>query len=404
VDRLVRLLDAPELTQRDDAERKLLALGPSVLPLLPAINDQTPPEVATRVGRLRQQLLRAQAIAATQPSLVTLRGENLALAEVLAELARQTGNPITDHRAAFGQEQLDRRLKVDFDKTPYWKALDEVLDQAGLTLYGFSGRRGAFVVNRPPGAPKRAERACYAGAFRLEPLRFEAQRDLRNPESGSMRFVMEVSWEPRLQPIAILQPLGETTAVGNTGESILPASPRAEPETLVREGFSTTELEIPFSLPGRSTEKISVLKGKLVAMVPGPPADFRFSPLPLAAGNARPKPVEQRQGGTSVTLVEVRENDEVWEASLRLRFEAPATALESHRSWILDNEVFLEGPDGQRISPGGLEQTLHTKEEIGLKYLFALPEGPKDLTLVYRTPLVVVELPVEYEFRDLRLP
>ena len=68
VELLVRQLDAPELTQRDDAERKLLALGPAALPRLPAINDQTPPEVAKRVGRLRQQLLRAQAIAATQVS------------------------------------------------------------------------------------------------------------------------------------------------------------------------------------------------------------------------------------------------------------------------------------------------------------------------------------------------
>ncbi len=401
---LVRQLDARQLTERDEAERKLQALGPAVLPLLPSTDERTPAEVALRVNRLRQQLLRSQAIAATRPSLVTLRGEKLPLSRVLAEISKQTGNPITDHRAAFGQRQDVRRLNVEFDKTPYWRALDNVLDQAGLTLYGFAGERGAFVVNRAPGAGKRGGKACYAGMFRLDPLRFEAHRDLRNEKLGALRLVMEVSWEPRLQPFAILQPLGDVSAVGDSGEAILPLSQRAEPETLIREGFSTTELEIPFELPGRGNKKISVLKGKLVALVPGPLADFRFDALPLAAAGARPKAVEQRQGGTIVTLDQVRKNNDVWEASLRVRFEAPTTALESHRGWILDNQAVFEDASGNRIEAGGLEQTLHTKDEIGINYLFDLPDGPQDLSFVYRTPLVILELPVEYEFRDLSLP
>lgn len=401
---LVRQLDARQLSERDEAERKLQALGPVALPYLPSINDRTPAEVAQRVNRLRQQMLRSQAIAATRASLVTLRGDKMPLAEALAEIAKQTGNPITDHRATFGQQQDARRVSVEFDKTPYWRALDNVLDQAGLTLYGFAGERGAFVVKGASGAGQRSAKACYAGMFRLDPLRFEAQRDLRNEKLGALRLVMEVSWEPRLQPFAILQPLADVSAVGDAGQAIVPLSQRAQPETLIREGFSTTELEIPFELPGRGTEKISVLKGKLVALVPGPLTDFRFDTLPLAAAGARPKAIEQRQGGTIVTLDEVRKNNDVWEARLRVRFEAPSTALESHRGWILENQAAFEDADGNRIEPGGLEQTLHTKDEIGINYLFDLPDGPQHVSFVYRTPLVVLELPVEYEFRDLDLP
>ncbi|MEX2317110.1 MAG: hypothetical protein WD669_08160, partial [Pirellulales bacterium] len=234
--------------------------------------------------------------------------------------------------------------------------------------------------------------------------RFEAQRDLGNEELGGLRLVMEVSWEPRLQPFAILQPLAFVSAVGDSRESIVPASRQAEPETLIRQGFSTTQLEIPFVLPKRGTEKIDVLKGKLLALVPGPLVDFRFDALPLSRGNGRAKAVEQRQGGTLVTLDEVHKNNDAWAVNLRVRVEAPTRALESHRGWILQNQAFFQDSQGHRIQPGGLEQTMHTKDEIGINYLFDLPDGPQDLSFVYRTPLVVLELPVEYEFRSLRLP
>ena len=105
-----------------------------------------------------------------------------------------------------------------------------------------------------------------------------------------------------------------------------------------------------------------------------------------------------------MTLDEVRKNNDAWTVNLRVRVEVPTRALESHRGWILENQAFFQDSKGNRIQPGGLEQTMHTKDEIGINYLFDLPRGPQDLTFVYRTPLAVFELPVEYEFRDLRLP
>ncbi len=404
VNRLIHQLDAPQLTERDAAERQLHALGPDVLPLLPAIDNRTSPEVTKRLSRLRQNLMRIQARSAAEPTLVTLHGEDLSLADVLAAISKQTGNPIEDHRAAFGQEAKPIHVTVDFDKTPYWKALDQVLDQAGLTLYGFGGKRGALVINRPPGAAPRAANACYAGMFRLEPVRFEAQRDLQNEKLGGLRLFVDVSWEPRLQPFSILQPLAEVSATGNHGEKIAAANPGANVETLIREGLSTAELELPFELPQRSTDTVQVLQGKLVALVPGPFEDFRFDELPLAQGAARAKPLELRKAGTTVTLEAVLPNNDVWEARLRLRFEAPPTALESHRGWVFDNQAFFEDAQGQQIEPGGLEQTLHSQDELGINYLFDLPHGPQGMTFVYRTPLVVLQWPVDYEFHDLRLP
>lgn len=404
VERLVRQLDSTLLGQRDAAERQLLELGAGVLPVLPAIDQRTSAEVATRLARVQQKLLRAQALAAAEPTLVTLKGDDLPLSEVLATIAKQTSNPIVDHRPAFGEEQRESRVNADFNKTPFWRAIDSVLDQSDLTLYGFSGQRGAFVVGRPPGASPRAAQAYYAGMFRFESLKFVAVRDLRNPSMESLKFFMEVSWEPRLQPFAILQPLAEVRAMSSGGEPIAVAGAEAEPEALVREGISTVELEIPLTMPKRAVKTISRLGGKILVFMPGPFEDFRFSELPLAAKNVRASRVEQRKAGALVIVDHVRKNNEAWEVALRVKFEGPSAALESHRSWILENQAFFEQADGTRIEPAGMEQTLQNKEEMGINYFFDLKDGPKNLTFVYRTPIMVLELPVAYEFRDLPLP
>ncbi len=207
-----------------------------------------------------------------------------------------------------------------------------------------------------------------------------------------------------MQPFSILQPLADVTATADSGELLATAGRHAQLETLVREGISTAELEIPFELPQRSAKSVKLLKGKLVALVPGVMEDFRFDELPLAAGGARPKAIAQRKAGTTVTVDSVRTNNDIWEVNLRIRFDAPSTALESHRSWVFNNQAYFTDAAGTRLDFGGLEQTLHTNEELGFKYLFDLPNGPAKLTFVYRSPLMVLEMPVEYEFHDLPLP
>lgn len=338
------------------------------------------------------------------PAVVTLTGTDLPLSSVLAEISKQTGNRVVDHRAAFGQLADERPVTVDFDKMPFWPALDTVLDQADLTLFGLAGERGAFVVNRLPEAQIRAAGTSYSGAFRLQVVRIESIRDLRDRAASSIRLIMELSWESRLQPFSILQRLDELSAIGSTGEPMSLVGTQPIRETLVRQDFSSVEFDVVLKLPPRSTDSIKRLKGKLVALVPGPLEEFRLSELPVIEAGQRPKVVSQRREGTTLTLEGVRKNSDVWEASLQLQFDEASDVIESHRSWLLENKALFEDAKGQQIASGGLEQTLRTKQAIGLKYYFDLPDGPKNLTFVYRTPLEVLELPVTFEFADLLLP
>ncbi len=298
---LVRQLDDRELAARNEAERKLLELGAEALPLLPEIGDDTPAEIALRVARVQQKLLEARVAAAAEPTRISLRGENMPLEKVFAEFEKQTGNKIVDYRENFGQGKTDVNVAVDFDNMPFWQALDQVLDQAELTLYPYSGQNGAFVVNRASDAGSRVERAFYSGIFRLEPMRFEALRDLRDTNMQSLRLYVEVTWEPRLQPFAILQDLAQVSAQSDQGP-IPVGNQRAMPEATIRTGMSTAELEIPLQLPQRSATKITTLRGKLLALVPGPAEDFRFPSPPVAERGTPAKRIEQRKAGATVTI------------------------------------------------------------------------------------------------------
>jgi hypothetical protein len=403
VTQLVRQLEARELAQRNGAERDLTQLGVKILPLLPRIDERTPAEVAQRVARVQQKLLLEQAKADAEPTQLTLKATDVPLSEVLATIAKQTGNSISDHRAAFGQRQTDPHVTVDFDKTQFWPALDRVLDQAELTLYPFTGRRGAFVIARAADAGSRSSRASYSGVFRLSPVRFEAVRDLRSQHEQALKFFFEVAWEPRLQPIAMMQPLARISATADDGETIAVSNPEAQSEALIREGISAAELEIPFRLPPRRVARIRTLKGQLSALVPGPRHEFRFPSLPLA-GNLGTRRVEQRQAGATVAIDSLRKNQDVWEVSLRVTFDAPASALESHRGWILENPAVFLAADGRSFEPGGFEQTHQARDEVGIKYFFDLDQDPTKLTFVYRTPITILQMNFDYEFQDLELP
>ena len=99
-------------------------------------------------------------------------------------------------------------------------------------------------------------------------------------------------------------------------------------------------------------------------MAPGKIETFSFRDL-LAAKN-----VVQRIAGVTVTLEQVRKNNDLWEAHVRVRFDDAGNSLESHRGWILQNEADFVGPDGQTVPYSSQETTHQSNNEIGLTYSF----------------------------------
>jgi hypothetical protein len=349
------------------------------------------------LGQVRNALEKALAEAAAQPSLVTLQGE-FPLSEALAALEKQTHNKIVDLRDKFGQQRTDPPVKASFEKTPFWKALDELLAQAGLTLYNFGGQPGTIAfVSRADGLQKGVVPAAYSGLFRVEGERIQASRDLRNPASQSLRLTLEVNWEPRLSPILLQLPLADVQAQDEAGGAIAVESRGGKLEAPVEGSVAAVELQIPFVAPARSVKKIASLSGTLLALVPGELATFEFADLENV------KATEQRCGGVTVVL-DQRKNLAVYELSVRVRFERAENALESHRGWIYSNEAYLIDAEGQHVDNDGYRAFLQEANEVGVAYLFAHEKGLKGCKFVYKTPAALVKIPAKFILQDIPLP
>ncbi len=399
VQRLVRQLDAPQLAQRDAAEAELLRRGPAVLDLLPPAAERMSAEVQQRLARVRQKLQRLAADAAARPSTITLRADAMPLSKILAAFGQQSGNTIVDSREKLGQPVTDPNLKVKFDKTPFWPALDQLLDQAGLTLYPFAEQAGLNVVAAPGQATvARTGRGCYVGPFRIEPVEVIARRELRQPSGQLLTVGVEVVWEPRLRIISLAQRMADVTATDERGKPLPVAGAEAQIEAPISGDAPAVKLDLPLRLPPRSVERIASLKGKLTAMIPGKIETFRFNKL------AGAKNVEKRIAGVTVTLEEVRKNNEAWEVRLKARFDDAGDALASHRNWIFANPAFLEGPDGKPVAYDTFETTAQEKNEVGVAYLFNLDKPLEQYTFVYKTPGTIISSEFPYELKDIKLP
>jgi hypothetical protein len=393
VRQLLPRLDHDELAERDAAEASLVALGPGVIDWLPDASAAGSAEFQHRLERIRQAIIHHRAAQSVAQSTVTLKVDAVPLVDILAEVQKQTGNQIQDRR---GPEAPQPQITLDLADEPFWPTIDAILDQAGLSVYPYASRETLSLVAATPGDAPRVGRAHYNGVFRIDPMRATAMRDLRRPEGDSLTLQLEVSWEPRIRPIVIVQPMDQLTAVDENGDELLIISELASLELPVRSGASAVEIPIQFALPSRQVQSIASLRGTLEIVVPAASEDFRFD---LAAG-----PGQQRRGETTVFVESVRTNNEQLEVRMRARFEGAAGALESHRSWVLDNASYLIDKAGQRVEYGGSESTVRTETEVGFAYFFALPDGPDGATFVYRAPTMIVRTTASYEMTDIPLP
>ncbi len=400
---LVRQLDGDQVAQRDAAEKALIALGPDVIPLLPAITARTPAEIRIRLTRVRNELMRIEIEAATRPSEVTLSGE-MPVSKAFAEIARQTGNKLVDYRERFNQEVADPMIKVELAKAPFWEALDTVLDAANLTLYNFDEERGALAyTSRGGDAGPRLGKASYGGLFRLEPARIEATRDLKASMMHSLKLTADAVWEPRVQPIVLEIPLAEVSAKDESGGELAIDQSEGTLEVPVEGSNAGVEIEFPLSAPARSVKTLASIKGKITAVVLGKVETFEFTDIDKVE---RAKAAELERGGVTVIVDSCRKNGDIYDVSMRVRFDRAANALESHRGWIYNNECYMLDTKGTRIENAGLEATLLADNEVGLSYKFDIGENarPAGYKFVYKTPAAIIRLPVSFELKGIDLP
>ena len=392
VTRLVRELDSNKLAERQAAEKALIDLGPEAKALLPEVTPRMAAEVKERLGRVRTALEMAVAESAARPSVINIDGE-MTIAEAFAAIEEQSGNKVE------GFEQSGDKSSFLFQSTPYWEAVDQLLDEAQLGINPYAGVPNTLVVTaRSDTEQRRHGRAAYSGVFRFEVQRIVTTRDLRNPATDNMRITMNIAWEPRVVPIVIRQLRDSLVLTDDRGQVIAPSDGRSVFSASPAEHtISEVELVIPFQLPGRDAAKIASLKGSMTALVPGSKQAFEFADI----ANARD--VEQRSAGVAVTFDRMRKNGDLYEVRMRARYENAAEALQSNRGWVYNNEAYLLDENGNRVEPLNPSGNVGDNE-VRMSYLFPLQDGPDGYRFVYRTPTSMLRLPVEYELTDIELP
>lgn len=406
VDKLVPDLAADRAEIRTRALTELEALAGEgwssadrLLEALPKISADMPPALREQLASLRQRIESRAADLALQPTRVAIACKREPLQKVLAEIERQTGNKLSDYREQFGQADGPTPITVASVDSTFWETLDSVLDSGKLSLYPFANQEALAIIAREPGAATRSAAPCYRGPFRIEATQGTSKIDLRRSESRTLELTVELAWEPRLQPIALSHALSTVAGTTETGEAVAVINPEGSIDLETQSSSKSAELTLSLATPDRKAQSIASLRGVISALVPGRRVEFRFAGLDRVTA-----PVVQSRGGVSVTLQTVRKNNAIWEVHMRMKLRGAGDALASHRGWVFENRSYLVESGGEQIESAGFETTMQTDDEVGIAYLFELPDGPKGLTWVYETPASIVETPIEYELKGIALP
>lgn len=399
-------LNDDRAADRESAEKKLLDLGGKstaeadrFLKALPRDTDQMPVAVRERLARIRRLVEDRAAKAATGATTITLSAKAMPLKEAIAAVEKQTGNKFVDNREQQGDPATTNEapISIELKDEPFWSGIDQIFDQAKLGIYSYGGKDALAIVGRDSAESPRYKRGAYSGPFRLDITDVQAQRNLRQPKQTSLKLQLEIAWEPRLRPIAISQPVADVEAMTDDGNKLAVSQPEANLDVEIPNGTQAAEISLPFTLPPRTAKSITKIHGKMHALVPGRQVKFRFDDLAKAAGKT------QQMGGVKVTLDDVRKNNAVWEVHMRVSLDEDNGALQSHRAWVFQNLSYLLDKDGKQIENGGLETTRQSKNEVGNAYVFDVP-SLDGTSWIYETPAAIVDLPVDYEIKNIQLP
>lgn len=396
--KLIGELDADRQQARQFAEDQLIELGIIVLDYLPAADAKMSREMRERLQRVRSALEKLAANQVINASLVTLEGKFL-LSDAIQQIQEQTGNRVVDFRERFEQPANDLEVSLSLNESPFWDAIQHLVEQADLGLYPHSGEvKTLALVAMDPDSHGGITLWSTDKAFRFTAINAVARRDLRDFDATSLRLGVEVMWEPRLVPIVIRLPLEKIVAVADNGEQIKVLAGGETLEYPLQSAAAAVELSIPLNLPTREVRRIKQFTAELSAVVPGQKTAFEFSDLDEV------KNLRQTRGEVTVTLVDSRQKGSVREVRIAVQYDQAFDALDSHRSWIFENESYLLGGTSERRDHGGYELFCQKANEVGLSYKFTELEGLTDYKFVYVAPTTLSVQHLKIELENLPLP
>lgn len=385
-------LNAPSLMERTRAEERLIALGPEVLPLLPAPELVSAVSAKQALKRVRIQLETIAARQSVMPSKLTLRG-TYSVSEISKKIELQTRNRLilSDPKVADSSRLFD----VDWSERPFWDAMAD-LERQQLSIE-FSPKHSAYVWTKS--SPQQQTVQATLGSFRMTAPPIHARSAPQN--LGRLLHVgVSISAEPRLRPL-LLRYSAADFSLGDD-DSIEPFDPDSKIEVPIGDGGRVSHLNLPFkdskkNPQTRNDSESLNLKGRVQLVVAAGEIPIEFKEFGRTQG------ISRRYGGVSVSLEKVRLkktplNNVTASVRLQVSYDSPQHTFESHQLWVFHNRVFLKAPNGQEVSHTGAIETLYQHDGIvGVEYLFEnLPEESRNWSCYYIAPTLLVEVPLEF--------
>jgi hypothetical protein len=226
LDKLVEQLGDANFRVREAAGKAIEARGIAILPELRTAAAASPSAEARR--RLQSLVGQMERAAALEPKWVTLKCKDQSVANVLADLAKQTG-----YQLVYQGGGNAGTLTYNLERVTFWQAIDRVCDDAHLYVY-HNENSGLQLYHQDNYWPH----VAYNGPFKLtaNSLNFNKSVTLgglpRNPAPGqaqnrseSLQFAFNVMSEPKLPIMSVSQArvLEATDELGNS--MTLPANP-----------------------------------------------------------------------------------------------------------------------------------------------------------------------------------
>ena len=427
---LIMQLNAPQAAVRDQAQNRLIDLGPTTAgSILDSLERQPlPAEIKRRLDQVRAawetkagtDFLQAARWGQTeeQKSRVLEAGN---LKSALQEIASQTGNPIDVSRLTD-----DLTIPMELAKTiqpegaDFWPAIDLLVTHGNLE-YSWFQRPKSVRVQKSAADRTANPWVAYNGPFRLELTDLIASKRFGVSGVNTIRFNLVLAWEPRLKPVYFVflpeeakkrEPSNPGTAEGilfdgGSGVEILAGTGMAKP------------VELAFVLPkqGESGEpqetaklpKTVSLSGRFAVVIAGKRERFVFESSGEANLESRSAafPIPVRIDQAAANLKSVRRPDgKTISAQISIEFDEPHNALRSYMNWLNDNRAILILVDGTRIESSAWETVWQSERGAEIRYFFPVSEdkGAAAVQKVeYQSPTAIRQREFSYDFNDISL-
>lgn len=388
VRRLVARLGSPERGDRDAAEAALGRRGPAILAELLRLAPASGGEVRLRLDRLVARFEADLVERATEPALVSLTVAKTPVRDVLARIARDSGNPLEVSEEVEKGAAGSRLVSLSLDRATYWEAIDEVLASGGLDIDCRDDGRRVVVV------PADGRPAARSASGPLLVLVSGVETGRAAADGRPIRVGLRLVWEPRIVPLVARLPMESVQVEGPQGESVPPSSRRGVLEATVLPGIAWLPMTIPLLAKDGLPESLASVRATVRLWCAGGEHDFV---MPL---DTLPAEFRQRVGRAQVSLRAERGDRSRLAVDAELLYDAPSEPLESYRMWLVDRELELVVGDGDRLPAASHRVRQRSDRGLSVTDEFVVELPLQGRSVRWRLPAAVRELPIDVTLRD----